>query len=400
MAWLPGPVEVHVVGEPFHLEAIEKVVAHSSPGSPLEAVLVPQPGNPHDRHAVAVYVDDQHVGFLPRETAQRVQPALVAFSRQYGGEYASCPAEIRGWNDARPHVVAWLDPFPLGLRPEAFDAVPRRPVLLSELLRRLDEPQPRLTGTDQQAWSDLVAAEKQRAEIDAAYDRGPHAWWMIEAVFRRLADRLGRAGDPRIAAAWLGVGRSVRYQKGRGTDALAAFVEALYWERGNAEAWSELVELASFVPDVPTLLELFARVPFETRPGVLSQLLVVSQGRDRLGRMSPAHGERLRQQLLLAAVAHGDKVTVATLTGKAGLYAEKAGDIDAAVGFWRRAVSAGSTDEKVAEKLSLWLVKHCEYGEAAQVLRQALAIGPREAVAERMERRLACCERELVWGAR
>lgn len=400
LAWLPGRVEVQVVGESFHLEAIERVVANGSPGTPFTAVLVPLLGNPHDPHAVAVYLDDEHVGFLPRDIALRTQAALVAFSRKYGGQLVSCPAEIRWRNEAMPSVVAWLDPSPLGLPPEAFSTGPSRAVVLSELLHRLDRPQPRLTGADHQARSDLVAAERQLADVDADYDRAPHAWLVTEAIFRRLVDRLGQAGDPLVAAAWLGVGRSVRFQKGRGRDALAAFVEGLFWDRGNAKAWSEVVEMASLDPDVPTLIKLFARVPFATRPGVLSQLLSVSQGRDRIGRMRPEAGERLRMQLLHAAAANGDNVTVATLTGIAGLEAQKAGDIDMAVGFWRHAVSAGSTDEKVAERLSIWLVKHCEYCEAAHVLRQALAVRPRTDVAERMERRLARCERELVRGTR
>ena len=400
LASLPGPVEVQIVGESFHLEAIERVVSNSIAGSQLTAVLVPEPGNPHDRHAVAVYVADEHVGFLSRETAPRVRSALVAFGRTYRGQLVSCPAEIRRSNEGMPHVVAWLDPFPLGLRPEVFDAVPSRDVVLSELLRRLDQPQPRLTGTDRHARSDLVAAEKQCADIDADYDRDPQAWPMIEAIFRRLADRFGQAGDPAITAAWLNVGRAVRYQRGRRDDALAAFVEALFWARGNAEAWSELVDMASLTPDVPSLVELFARVPFGTRRGVLRELLIVSHGHDRLGRMSPEAGQLLRQQLLGVAEAHGDNATLAILTGRAGLDAERAGDIGMAVNLWRRAVSAGSTDAKIAERLSSWLVKHREYHEAAQVLRQALAVRPRAEVAERMQRRLARCERQLAQGAR
>ena len=117
--------------------------------------------------------------------------------------------------------------------------------------------------------------------------------------------------------------------------------------------------------------------------------------------MNPAAGEELRQRLLLAAEAHGDMATVATLVGKAGLDAEKAGDVGTAVGLWRRAVSAGSTDEKVADRLTVRLVKQHEYDEAARVLRQALASRPQSAdVGLRMERRLARCERELAQGAR
>ena len=38
---------------------------------------------------------------------------------------------------------------------------------------------------------------------------------------------------------------------------------------------------------VPTLLELFRRIPLESRPKILSQLIALSRGHDRLGNMRP-----------------------------------------------------------------------------------------------------------------
>ena len=222
LAWLPGRVEVQVVGESFHLEAIARAETHRSPGSPLTAVLAPESDNKHDRHAVAVYVNGEHVGFLSREIAPWVQSALLAFSRRYQGKLASCPAGVRWSNEGMPEVVLWLDPSPLGLPPEAFDNIAKPPMTLSELLSRLDQPQPQMTGADRQSRADLLAAEKQRADIDADRDRGPQTWPTVEAIFRPLAERLERARDPFTSAAWLGVGRSVRYQRGRRGDALAA----------------------------------------------------------------------------------------------------------------------------------------------------------------------------------
>jgi len=175
---------------------------------------------------------------------------------------------------------------------------------------------------------------------------------------------------------------------------LTALIEALYWDRHNADAWSELVDLASAAPHVPTLLALYARVPSGTRAGMLPQLLSMSEQRDRLGRLNPAQGERLRDGLLDLAESQGDTATVATLTGYAGLAAEKAGDLDAAVRWWRRAITAGSTDAKVADRFSIWLVKGHAYEEPAQVLQQALAADPGSAeIAERMQHRLARCQR-------
>lgn len=390
--WMPGRIEVQVAGESFHEDAIHAVEESRFPGSPLVAVLVPDPGNAHDPNAVAVYVNGQHVGFLPRQTARGVQPAITEFSKLHSGRLVSCPAEIR-WHDIGTQIVLLLDPIPLGLRPEVFDAPPEMAVTVMRLLVRLDERPPVLTGGDSPARSALAGLEEQRQEIDANYDRDPGDLPRVEHALRGMAERLSRARDPSASAAWLSVARAVRYQRGRRDDTLIALIEALYWERGNADAWSELVEFTSAAPHVPTLLAIFARMPFESRAGVISQLLSISEGHDRLGRLHPAAGERLREQLLDLAESQGDRDTVATLMGYAARAAERAGDLDAAVRYWRRAIAAGSTDARVADRFSVWLVSRHEYEEAAHVLRQALTANPASAnVAERLQRRLARCE--------
>jgi len=268
---------------------------------------------------------------------------------------------------------------------------------IGRLLARFDEPSPHLTGGDAEARSALVRVDGEREEIDANYDRSPGDWPRVEDALRSLADRLATAGDPSVSDAWLSVARATRYQRGRRDDTLSALIEALYWGRGNDHAWWELVDYASAAPHVPMLIALFARVPFENRAGVLSQLLRMSEGRDRLGLLHPAPGARLREELLDVAESQGDRATVAALTGYASLAAEKAGDLDAAAGYWRRAIAAGSTDETVADRFSVLLAKRHEYQEAAQVLRQALVANPDSAeVAERMQRRLARCERNFT----
>jgi hypothetical protein len=64
---------------------------------------------------------------------------------------------------------------------------------------------------------------------------------------------------------------------------LTAFIEALYWDRANADAWCELLDLAAAAPHVPTLVTLFSRIPVAARPPAAKQLLSLSRGRDRLG---------------------------------------------------------------------------------------------------------------------
>jgi hypothetical protein len=67
--------------------------------------------------------------------------------------------------------------------------------------------------------------------------------------------------------------------------------------------------------------------------------------------------ERLREGLLELAESQGDTQSLTALTGVAGLAAEKDGDIRTAVELSRRAVAAGSTDGKVADRFSIWLVE-------------------------------------------
>jgi len=357
------------------------------------AVLVPDPANAYDPNALAVYINEHHVGFLPRDIAWQIRPALADFSHAHGGCLVACAAEIR-WHDVGPQVVLLIDPQPLGLREEDFETIPDMAATIRRLLARLDEQSPPLSGADVQAQSSLALAQKDLEETDANYDRAPGDWPRVEAALRAAADRLAKAGDPRVSDAWLGLGRATRYQRGRRDDALTALIEAVYWGRDNARAWSELLDLVSAAPHVPTLLALYARVPFETRKSVLSLLLSMTEQRDRLGRLNPVQGERLRKGLLDTAESQRDKATVATLTGYAGLAAEKAGDLNAAIRWWRLAIANGSTDVTVADRLSIRLVKDHAYQEAAQVLQQALAGTPGTTeVAERMQRRLARCQR-------
>ena len=340
--WLPGAIEVQVAGESFHQAAAaaeDSLAKEAGRARVLRGVLVPDPGNRHDPLAVAVYAAGHQVGFLPRSVARQVQPALVAFGQAGSSRrLVSCPAEIR-YRDGDPQVVLLLDPAPLGLAPAAFEMVPGIAEATGALLLSLDEPQPVMTGAGQQATG---------------------------------------------------------YQESGGEDTLAALIKALQDRRDDVEAWSELVDLLSAAPHVPTLLALFARVPAGARPPVLAHLLQISHGRDRLGRLTSAAGERLRGGLLELAESQGDTATVATLAGLAGLTAEKAGDIGRAVDWWQRAVTAGSTDAKVADRFSIWLVKQQQHKDAVLVLRQALACEPASAaLAERLRRRLARCERHV-----
>ena len=237
------------------------------------AVLVLEPGNPQDHSAIAVFVNGFQVGYLSREIAGTVQPSLIAFTAANNGRNVACPARIL-WHeiDNQPvaQIVLSLDPAPLGLAPEVFEHVPELDRVIQQRLRRLDPAAPAMTGCDPAARSLLAAAEAQRSQADAEYGRSATRWPEVERAFLRAIAQLEHAHDPLVADAWAGLARSVRYQKGRRDDWITAAVTSLYWDRSNKAAWSELVDLASAAPHVPTLLGLFRRVPISARPPVLA----------------------------------------------------------------------------------------------------------------------------------
>jgi hypothetical protein len=319
-AWLPGDVEVQLAGPTFHTEAIREADRLGQPGALHAAVLIPEPENPHDHNAIAVFVSGFQVGYLSRQIAGTVQPALIAFTAANSGRNVACPARIL-WrqidNQPIPQVILSLDPAPLGLPPEAFDHVPELDRIIQQHLRRLDVAAPAMTGCDPDARSLLAAAEAQRSQAEADYGRSATRWPEVERAFLHVIPRLEEARDPLVADGWAGLACSVRYQKGRRDDWLTAAVTALYWDRSNKAAWTELVDLACAAPHVPTLLDLFRRVPADARPPVLSQLISLSHGHDRLGNMRPAQGERLRAGLTAIAETEGDTPTIRKLSADA-----------------------------------------------------------------------------------
>jgi hypothetical protein len=311
-AWLPGATEVHVVGERFYADAVRAVQLGSQSGDDLKGMLVPEPDNPDDHDAVAVYLEGRRVGHLAASICPLVQPALFAFSRSHNGHFIACPGRIYQLG-VGPEVVLFLDTEPLGLAPEIFDHVPDLDRVLLQMIEKLDLRAPQMTGCDPAARQALAAADALWAEIDADFERSPKAWPRAEDAFRDVARRLENAGDPLVSDAWAGVARSVRYQKGRRDDRIAAAVIALYWNRSNKEAWAELFDLASAAPHVPTLLELFRRVPADARPAQLTKLIALSRGRDRLGNMRPEPGGQLRGGLIVIAEADNDKPSIRKL---------------------------------------------------------------------------------------
>lgn len=123
--WLIGPsgrgvvvgdsaFRFRVVGTSFHQEVLEKIAgARSRRGYErfCAAVLLPQPSNPYDHHAVAVIVHNAEVGHLERTVAPEFRSAL----QRAGYADAVCEAEIVGGWDRGPEDRGYV-----GLRLNAF----------------------------------------------------------------------------------------------------------------------------------------------------------------------------------------------------------------------------------------------------------------------------------------
>lgn len=78
-----APLVAHSATCPAELRAVNGVPFHTPPWalmkerSPLELEMVPEPGNPWDRSAVALDFDGQRIGYLPAEMALAWQPFLL-----------------------------------------------------------------------------------------------------------------------------------------------------------------------------------------------------------------------------------------------------------------------------------------------------------------------------------
>jgi hypothetical protein len=309
---LTGPAELRVVGVTFRPQAVAQARRATEANGVTDALLVPDHANEHDPFAVKVIIAGQHVGWLSRHISSVMQPALDGFSAANENRAVSCLARFAD-GALGMRITLHLDLVSLGLDPADVDDLPELDQVILNLLSRLDMPVPPLTGCDDEARRVLSTAEAYRAAVDEDRDRSPRDWPRVERAFRTAATRLEAAGDPMVSDAWLGVALSTRWQRGRGEAMLAAAVEALHWNIANVGAWHELIARAAAAPHARTLVSLFARVPREVRRPVVSQLLAISRGHDRMGRMSETAGRQLREDLLALARSQGDEVTARRL---------------------------------------------------------------------------------------
>jgi hypothetical protein len=140
----PGGDIQEVVGSAPFQEALAAIIG-AEPGAAGDvekwAHLIPEPENPWDRNAVAVYIDARKVGYLQRETS----PAYaVILGRLWAGSRgrAVCRAVVSGgWQQVQSQVgsVTTVDDAQFGVRlalaaPQHFASAPEpRPLTAEEL---------------------------------------------------------------------------------------------------------------------------------------------------------------------------------------------------------------------------------------------------------------------------
>lgn len=396
-AWLPGDVEIEIVGEFYREDEVRAAAADPGHDGVRAAVLVPEPRTSKYPDAVAVYVQTYHVGFIAKEICGPVHRAIIDFAAVHDGQLPSCPAEFYE-NRQGQQVSLMLDPRPLDLPPSLFSDAPEMVDSVERRLGQLTGASPVLHGHHDAARRSLAAVATDYTRIKETWsgDRPLDAWPALENKVRALVQQLEQASDPKVADAWLMYARCVRYQRGRRDDTLAGYFGCLQHDRNNSEAWTELFEYVSTTPHIPMLLNLYRHVPIPLRTGPARHLLAVSHGQDRHGNMPAHRGERLRAELKTLAASQNDTAPLAVLAEDTGRRAEKDGDEEAAIAAYREAVAAGSTDPRVADRLSIWLVKRGLYAEAEKVLTQALQEPPTTAsTRDRLEKRLRRCQRHL-----
>ena len=90
-----------IVGESHYQDALEGIAGpkgQSGSEFQTEAIIIPDPDNPHDCDAIMVVIEDQTVGHIPRDQTAE----LHEFLAQVGASSAVCEAVIEGgWKNSR-----------------------------------------------------------------------------------------------------------------------------------------------------------------------------------------------------------------------------------------------------------------------------------------------------------
>jgi hypothetical protein len=114
VALYEGDEDLEVVGESRYQEALARTVQEI--GTEVPAILVPEPENPHDPNAVAIWVAGGRVGYLRRDVAAEYHGAVVRLMKQQGNPIALM-GRIVGGGDLSYGIWLRHDPSDFGVEP-------------------------------------------------------------------------------------------------------------------------------------------------------------------------------------------------------------------------------------------------------------------------------------------
>ena len=100
-----GTASLEVVGESHYQDALRLVLNDSGPE--VHALLVPEPENPYDANAVAVWANGHKVGHLGREDAEVFQPIVQNLMDELGP--IAVGGRVVGGSKDKPSLGIWLD---------------------------------------------------------------------------------------------------------------------------------------------------------------------------------------------------------------------------------------------------------------------------------------------------
>jgi hypothetical protein len=119
-----GDDDLEIVGEASYQDSLWALCGGSKGDRirhKIVAVLVPEPGNPHDPNAISVQIDGKLVGYLAREAATQYLPGLRRAMERCGGHVALEGVIVGGgyYDDGPGRLGVWLehDPRDFGVTP-------------------------------------------------------------------------------------------------------------------------------------------------------------------------------------------------------------------------------------------------------------------------------------------
>ena len=103
-----GDFFLPIVGEASYQPTLLKA-KNNADGREVVVFLTPEPSNPYDRSAIAVWCQEGQIGYLSRQIATQLEEKMNTFIDANNGAFPSCMGRIYGGEGERKSIGVWLD---------------------------------------------------------------------------------------------------------------------------------------------------------------------------------------------------------------------------------------------------------------------------------------------------